>query len=81
MSDEQLEKAIREAIRQNPDDAFAHAGLGVVLYHLKRYEEAEEEYREAIRLNPKFVWARYNLGIVLHKLNRHKEAEEEGGLK
>ncbi len=53
------------AIELNPNDAYAHNNLGILLKNLNRYEEAEKEYREAIRLNPNLAEAHNNLGILL----------------
>jgi tetratricopeptide (TPR) repeat protein len=74
------EKAIEnynEALRLNPDYAFAHNNLGGSLYELKRYPEAEKEYKEALRLNPDYAEAHNNLGGLLRELKRYEEAEKE----
>nr|QNO43339.1 cell division coordinator CpoB [Methanosarcinales archaeon ANME-2c ERB4] len=67
----------REAIRADPDYAAAHTNLGVLLYDLRRYDEAENEYKEAIRIDPDDAVVHYNLGVLLKELERHEEAEKE----
>lgn len=52
----------------------AHNGLGLALYHLKRYAEAEEALRFATRLDPGQEAAYYNLGLVLRAQGRQSEA-------
>jgi len=71
---EEAEKEYREAIKINPNLAYAHNNLGILLQNLKRYEEAEKEYREAIKINPNLAYAHNNLGILLKKLKRYEEA-------
>jgi len=55
----------------------AHNNLGILLYNLKRYEEAEEEFREAARINPGLAESHHNLGLLLENLKRYGEAEAE----
>ena len=44
----------REAIRINPEDVEAHNKLAdLLLYNLKRYNEAEKEFMEAKRIDSK----------------------------
>jgi len=68
---------LKDVIDHNPDDATAHSNLGVLLYDLKRYDEAEKEYREAIRSNSDHASAHSNLGLLLYDLKRCDEAEKE----
>jgi tetratricopeptide (TPR) repeat protein len=50
---------------------------GILLYELKRYDEAEKEYREALRINTDYAEAHNNLGALLGELKRYEEAEQE----
>jgi tetratricopeptide (TPR) repeat protein len=70
---QEAEKAYREAIRINPQDALAHSYLGKLLEEQGRPQEAEKVYREAIRINPQDALAHYNLGILLTEQGRPQE--------
>jgi len=67
------EKGFRKLIRNNRNDADAHAGLGMLLLREKRYSEAANHLDEAIRLSPRKVgeWgkprdmARYNAIVAV----------------
>lgn len=71
------ERICRQAVDDNPLDAYAYFKWGRLLYeHLKRYEEAESAYRKAIELDPKLAETWRNLGVLLTtKFSRHEEAE------
>ena len=51
------------------------AGMGLALYHLRRYPEAESSLRFALSLDPQMQAAYYNLGLVLVAENRSEEAK------
>ena len=53
---------LKEAIRLNPDDAYAHNNLGITYAELKRYDEALVSYKEVIRINPDDAEAHNGLG-------------------
>ncbi|MFI5457815.1 MAG: tetratricopeptide repeat protein [Isosphaerales bacterium] len=75
-----LDKAVaacREAIRLKPDDALAHANLGLVLGAQGKPAEAIAAYREAIRLKPDFAEAHRNLGLALQIQGKLAEAVAE----
>ena len=46
------ETVLREAVGASPEDAIAHATLGVVLARSGRLDEAERELAEAVRRDP-----------------------------
>jgi tetratricopeptide (TPR) repeat protein len=46
------ESMLREAVDASPENAAAHATLGVVLARSGRLDEAEREFEEAVRLDP-----------------------------
>ena len=76
-ADAALDKAVaalREAIRLQPDLAYAHANLGVALMRQGKLDEAIAEYREAIRLRPDDSPTRFNLGIALGRQGKVDEA-------
>jgi eukaryotic-like serine/threonine-protein kinase len=70
-------RALREAVRQRPDDPKGHFQLGFALVNDGRFADAEAEFREALRLRPDYVPARAKLGFALWKLGRNAEAEAE----
>ena len=51
-------------VRNNPDDARAHANLGYAYYETGKYKEAIKSYKQAIRINPDYAMAHYNLGLA-----------------
>src|SRR5262249_26895904 len=53
---------VRETIRLQPDDAWAHYHLGLALHDQGKLSEAIAAYREAIRLQPDYAAAHTNLG-------------------
>ncbi len=70
-------EALREAIRLQPDLAYAHANLGVALMRQGKLDEAIAEYREAIRLRPDDGTTHFNLGTDLGRQGKPGEAIAE----
>ena len=68
---------LKQAIRINPDDADAHANLGLAYFSLGVYEEAIEEFKQAIRINPDYINAHYNLGFAYNLSNDKDSALEQ----
>jgi len=66
--------AYGQAIRLDPNDAFAYHYKGVALDELKRYEEALAALDQAIRLDPNSATAYENKGFALMNLKRYEEA-------
>ena len=54
--DDEAEREFREAIRINTGYAVAYYNLGVLLYNLKRYDEAEKGFTEEKRLDYKELY-------------------------
>ncbi len=76
--DKKLEEAARcyqEAIRQDPQLAWAYYNLGTVLGAQQQHAQAEALYREAIGLDPANALAHTGLGVSLERQNRYTEAE------
>ena len=63
----------KERVRQNPNDAEAHAHLGYIYGNL-RDQDAIASYKEAIRIQPDFADAHHNLGFHYRELGQYKEA-------
>jgi len=81
---DQLQKMVLDAVaynesvlRENPNDALAHAKLGQALLPLGRYAEAFDHLRAAIRLNPSDDKPHYDLGSLYLQYNRLAEARTE----
>ncbi|MEO0192752.1 MAG: tetratricopeptide repeat protein [candidate division WOR-3 bacterium] len=74
---EEIEKILREAIRENPDDPSAHEALGVFLAESGRLWEAEAEFRKALSLDPNNPQYHYNLGKLLKERKKYKDSERE----
>ena len=64
----------QERVRQKPNDAKAHSGLGFVYGSLGRYQEAIAPLKEAIRLDPNNALDHIGLGFFYKILGRHQEA-------
>lgn len=72
----QAEPAMRQAVRQKPDDWHNQVGLGNVLLDLKRYGEAEDCLRTARRLAPRESLPPLALGsVLLSRANSPTEIE------
>lgn len=61
------------AVRVQPENAFAHAGLGSILRKAARYEDAMHAYRVAVYLEPGNLEFRNNIA-VLHLLQHDTTA-------
>jgi Flp pilus assembly protein TadD len=70
------ETELRAALAANPDDALAHAMLGVALSRLKRIDEALAESETAIGLDPVNSYLFYLRSLVLIRADRPQEALE-----
>jgi len=79
----EFEQAVTEwltAVRLNPKEPFARAGLAVGLYRLGHVDEARERYAEALALDKRYRnlenlrrdirWKEAVLGAVKHLLER-----------
>lgn len=69
------EGELRQTLSAEPDNAEAHALLGLCLAELGRYQEAEREAREAIRLAPNWSFPHYALAYILQDCYRLTAAE------
>jgi Flp pilus assembly protein TadD len=81
----EAEYRLRQALRENPDDARLHNNLAVALEALGELEEAHAEYQAALKLDPDNDAYRRNLRdfTVAHKWEYRADDEgaedEEGG--
>ncbi len=66
--------AYDQAIRLDPNYAYAYYDKGLSLYNLKRYEEALIAFDRAIRLDPNYADAYTGRGAALYELKRCEEA-------
>ncbi len=70
------EQNFKDVLRQDPRHLAALNLLGIVLTHVRKYDEAEPYLKTALQLNPNSDATLYNYGIVLKALNRPNEALE-----
>lgn len=63
-----------QALKQDPNFAAAHNGLGATLYCLSQFSNAEREVRKAIELKSGYSLAYYHLGLILAARDKNKEA-------
>lgn len=61
-------RALRDIIRQDPQNPYAFHFLGTALFELKQLEPARDAYRAALRLAPAHLAARIALSHVLRLL-------------
>ena len=69
-------ESYKQAIRIDPDFAYAHNNLGLAYDELDKYEEAIESFKLAIRIDPDDASAHYNLGTVYSESGMYKKAIE-----
>lgn len=62
---EMAEQELRQALAQSPDEAYAHALLGLCLNYQHRYDEATQAAQTAIFLAPDLPFSHYILGYIL----------------
>ena len=63
------------AVRQVPDLATAHNGLGIAWQKRNEFSRAEKEFSSALRLDPEYSVAASNLALVLFRTGRAEQAE------
>jgi tetratricopeptide (TPR) repeat protein len=69
------EREFRQAVGNDPNDAYVRAMLGLTLSHQERFDEAESEIREALKLDPGLPFVHYARAFVLDDRRRYGEAE------
>jgi tetratricopeptide (TPR) repeat protein len=69
-------QAYQQAIKLQPDNAKAHAGLGFTYGAMGRYPQAVEAFNQAIRLQPNAPLAYGGLGTSYHMLQRYQESRD-----
>jgi Tfp pilus assembly protein PilF len=72
---EDAEKAIREVLREDPHDPFAHAGLAFLLVDLDRADEALEAASTAVALAPDQAFGHQARSQAFLSLGRFADAE------
>jgi tetratricopeptide (TPR) repeat protein len=66
---------LQDAIRLNPQDAYAYYYLGNLRYAARQYDDATVCWEESVRINDKFSPALRNLALAYYnKYNRKQEA-------
>ena len=80
LNEDRLEEAIAEydeAIRLNPDYAFAYIDRGVAYHNLGQDERATQDYDEAIRIDPQFALPYNNRGRLYFDLDQYERAIQD----
>jgi tetratricopeptide (TPR) repeat protein len=70
----EAEKTWRLVLQEDPRDAAAFAGLGLVLSKEGNYSEAISAYRKALRLQPNLAGIQLNLGLAEFKQGHFEKA-------
>ena len=69
----------KEEVRMNPDDAYAHFGLGYAYVISGKWKEAIESCKQAISIDPDYADAHYNLACSYSLLGDVNKALESLG--
>jgi tetratricopeptide (TPR) repeat protein len=69
-------EAYQQAIKLEPHNAQAYAGLGFAYGAMGRYPQAVEAFKHAIRLQPNAPLAYGGLGTSYHMLRRYQESKD-----
>jgi Flp pilus assembly protein TadD len=64
------EKVFTQVLKDEPNNALAHEGLGRAYFQMRRYDDAKLALQKAVKLNPS-LWAAYNLLGVIHDNQKH----------
>jgi tetratricopeptide (TPR) repeat protein len=70
------EKELRQSLAADPNEARAHALLGLCLSEQERFKEATQHAEQSIALAPDEGFSHYALGCVLSERDRPAEAEK-----
>jgi Tfp pilus assembly protein PilF len=71
-------EALRDILRDDPENPYAFFFLGQGLYEVGELEASRDAYRAALRLAPQHLGARVALTHVLRKLGETRDAVSEG---
>ncbi|GBC98944.1 hypothetical protein HRbin17_01463 [bacterium HR17] len=75
---DEAEQLYLQILQQQPDNAAAHCGLGLVYcFHGGRFDESVEELRKAVELAPANISYRLHLAKTLTMLGMYEEAKAE----
>lgn len=70
-------QALRETVRQNPDDAAAWIQLGHLHFDRNAFEDAIGAYERALALQPDNAPVRTDLGVMYRRAGRPEDAVRE----
>ena len=70
-------KLFREAIKLNPNNAYAYYGRGTAYDELKQHERAIQDFNKAIELNPNYDYAYNNRGVAYKNLGQYEQAIQD----
>jgi len=71
---EKASECYNEAIKTNPNNAYAWFSLGLSLSHQKAYDKASEAYQKALNITPTHYKAWNNLGNVYRQLGLYDKS-------
>ncbi len=69
--------AFAEAVRLEPQNAFAHNELGTLYFEAAEMDEAIAEFKRAADADPNYALAHYNYAFSARKAGRYAEAVSE----
>lgn len=71
---DQAKLKLEKSMQQNPKNAVAVSGYGMLMARLQRAEEAERHFRRALELDPESSEIRNNYGTFLCEQERYEDA-------
>jgi Flp pilus assembly protein TadD len=74
---EKAKDTLEQLLKLKPNDPVGQLNLGIVLYNLKKLDEAEVHLRETLKLGNPSPTAHYYLGLTLISVKNYGEAEKE----
>src|SRR5262249_4725605 len=63
----------QHVLSKEPDNPYAHSGLGFLLLYKTRIEEAKSHFEAVVRVDPTDAGALYQLANCLDQLDRERE--------
>ena len=74
---EQALSPLRKSIAFEPDAAWSHNLMGVILWKSGNFDGAVNEFKEAIRIDRRNAQAHFNYGLLLFEGGKLNEAEKQ----
>ena len=74
---EQTLSPLKKSMELEPDVAWSHNLLGIILWKSGNFESAVEEFKSAIRIDRRNAQAHFNYGLLLFESGKLNDAEKQ----